>query len=182
MTQPIFISGNANKVKYLSRVLGVKLDHIKIDLDEIQSTDLRKIVEDKAHRAYDIIRKPVMVDDNGLFINALEGLPGPFIKYFIESAGVDKICRMLDGFDDRTAYSMAGIGVFDGSQFTYFEGKVDGMIAGHPRGDNGYGWDKIFISNMYSGRTNAELSNDEYDEYYKIVRSVTELRAFINIK
>lgn len=123
-----------------------------------------------------------MVDDNGLFINALEGLPGPFIKYFIESAGVDKICRMLDGFDDRTAYSMAGIGVFDGSQFTYFEGKVDGMIAGHPRGDNGYGWDKIFISNMYSGRTNAELSNDEYDEYYKIVRSVTELRAFINIK
>lgn len=106
MTQPIFISGNANKVKYLSRVLGVELDHIKIDLDEIQSTDLRKIVEDKAHRAYDIIRKPVMVDDNGLFINALEGLPGPFIEYFIESAGVDKICRMLDGFDDRTAYSL----------------------------------------------------------------------------
>ncbi len=182
MIKPIFISGNANKVKYLSRVLGVDLDYQKIDLEEIQSTELRKIVQDKARRAYDIMQKPVMVDDNGLFIKALGGLPGPFIKYFVESAGVDKICRMLDRFDDRTAYSMAGIGVFDGNQFTYFEGKVDGMITDQPRGENGYGWDKVFISNMYNDRTNAELTNDEYDEYYKIVRSVTELTTFLRAK
>ena len=148
MTQPIFISGNANKVKYLSRVLGVELDHIKIDLDEIQSTDLRKIVEDKAHRAYDIIRKPVMVDDNGLFINALE-------------ACLD----LLLSISSRVLASTKSV-----------ECWMDLTIGLHIR------WDKIFISNMYSGRTNAELSNDEYDEYYKIVRSVTELRAFINIK
>ena len=63
---PIFITSNQNKADYLAKALGINLEHQKIELDEIQSTNSLEIVEHKARQAYDIIQKPVLVEDVSL--------------------------------------------------------------------------------------------------------------------
>jgi len=179
--QPVFITGNLNKVEYLSKTLGIDLEHQKIDLDEIQSSDPKKVIEHKVRAAYDLLHKPVLVEDTSLSFNALDGLPGPFIKFFVEAKnGLENICRILDGFDDRTAYGSVIYGYFDGTEPVYFEGRLDGAIAHHPRGDGGYGWDKIFEPAGYDGRTRAELDHQMDIETYNKLRDTDGLKQFLN--
>jgi inosine/xanthosine triphosphate pyrophosphatase family protein len=79
-----FITGNQKKADYLARYLGFPIEHIKLDLEEIQSMELQEIVEHKVKQAYEKIKKPVIVEDASLEFTALGKLPGPFIKFFIE--------------------------------------------------------------------------------------------------
>jgi inosine/xanthosine triphosphate pyrophosphatase family protein len=58
-----FITGNQKKADYLGKYLGFLIQHIKVDLDELQSLDLREIVEHKARQAYARFGKPIIVDD-----------------------------------------------------------------------------------------------------------------------
>jgi non-canonical purine NTP pyrophosphatase (RdgB/HAM1 family) len=178
--RPIFISGNQNKIDYLSKTLGITLDHQKIDLDEIQSAGPKVVIEHKVRQAYGIIQKPVLVEDTSLSFNALDSLPGPFVKFFVDANnGLENMCRMLDGFDDRTAYGSVIYGYFDGKDLRFFEGRLDGTIAQHPRGDGGYGWDRIFIPEGYNGLTRAELSTKDDVETYNKLRDTKGLHDFL---
>jgi non-canonical purine NTP pyrophosphatase (RdgB/HAM1 family) len=178
---PIFISGNQNKIDYLSRSLGLTLDHQKIDLDEIQSADPKVVIEHKVRQAYALLGKPVLVEDTSLSFNVLDSLPGPFVKFFVEAEnGLENMCRMLDGFDDRSAYGSVIYGYFNGEQLRYFEGRLDGTIAMHPRGEGGYGWDKIFMPEGYNGLTRAELSPEDDMKSYNTLRDTAGLRDFLH--
>jgi len=95
MQRITFITGNQHKADYLEKYLGFSVGHIKLDLNEIQSLDLNEIVEHKVKEAYAKIKKPVLVEDASLEFSALGRLPGPFIKFFIEEMGLEKICSML---------------------------------------------------------------------------------------
>ena len=61
-----FITGNQHKADYLAKMLGIALEHQKVELDEIQSVDLDVIVAHKVKQAYEQIGRPVLVDDVGL--------------------------------------------------------------------------------------------------------------------
>ena len=177
---PLYITGNQNKVDYLTRILGIELEHHKLDLDEIQSADPREVIEHKVRQAYEILKKPVLVEDTSLVFNALNGLPGPFVKFFVNAEdGQNIMCRMLDGFKDRSAYASAIYAYFDGEELHIFDGRLNGIIANTPRGGGGYGWDAIFEPEGYGGRTRAELSPEEDDESYKKIRDFGGLRAFL---
>ncbi|MDD3302911.1 MAG: non-canonical purine NTP pyrophosphatase [Candidatus Gracilibacteria bacterium] len=82
MSNITFITGNQNKADYIAKYLNYPLDHIKLELDELQSTNLFEIVEHKVKQAYNLIKKPVVVEDVSLEFEALGGLPGPFIRFF----------------------------------------------------------------------------------------------------
>lgn len=126
--KPIFVTGNQNKVDYLSNALGIELDHHKLNLDEIQSTDPREVADHKARQAYDILKKPVLIEDVSLCFNALNGLPGTFVKFFIESEnGAEILCRMLDGFSDRSAYGSVIYSYYDGRDVKHFQGRLKPM-------------------------------------------------------
>jgi len=177
---PIFITGNQNKADYLSRSLGIELIHQKIDLDEIQSPDPAAVIEHKVRQAYQLIKKPVLVEDTSLCFNALDGLPGTFVKFFVEANdGLESMCRMLDGFDDRSAYASAVYGYYDGDKMRFFSGRLDGTIATHARGEGGYGWDKIFEPTGYNGLTRAELSGHDDIESYNKIRDFESLKLFL---
>lgn len=177
---PLFITGNQNKADYLARILGIELEHHKLDLDEIQSMNPEEIIEHKVKQAYAIVKKPVLVEDTSLFFNALDGLPGPFVKFFVTAeSGQTIMCRMLDGFDDRTAYASAMYAYYDGEAMYTFVGRLNGTIADSPRGGGGYGWDGIFEPEGYGGKTRAELSPEEDDESYQKIRDFPALRAFL---
>lgn len=177
---PIFITGNQNKADYLAKMLGVQLEHRKVDLDEIQSIHLEDVVRHKALQAYEIIGKPVLVEDVALSFTALGGLPGPFVKFFVETpGGLENMCRMLDGFTDRSARAECVFGYYDGAQLALLRGGLDGVIADQPRGDNGFGWDKIFQPEGYGDQTRAELSLDDDEVTYKLIKPFNELRKLL---
>src|SRR5690606_20154 len=143
---------NMNKVDYLRRTLDIELAHHPLDLDEIQSADPRVVTEHKARQAYEIVKRPVLIEDTSAGLVALGGLPGPFMKFFIElDNGLEKLCRMADGFEDRSAYAVGIYAYFDGQDLKIFEGRLDGKIADHPRGESGFGWDRIFEPEGYGG-------------------------------
>lgn len=92
-----FITGNQKKADNLARLIGMSVEHIKLDLDEIQSLNLREVVEHKARQAYEKVQRPILVEDVSLEFETLGRLPGTFIKFFISEMSHEDICRLLDG-------------------------------------------------------------------------------------
>ena len=177
---PVFITGNQHKADYLAKMLGVQLEHQKLDLDEIQSIDLEEVVRHKVLQAYKLIGKPVLVEDVALSFTALGGLPGPFVKFFVETpGGLENMCRMLDSFADRSARAECVFGYYDGERFELLRGGLDGVIADQPRGKNGFGWDKIFQPEGYGDQTRAELSLEDDEVTYKLIKPFSELRQLL---
>jgi non-canonical purine NTP pyrophosphatase (RdgB/HAM1 family) len=176
---PIFITGNQSKADYLSRQLGVKLSRRKIELTEIQSTDLHEIVTHKLEQAYAICKQPVLVEDVSLVFNALGDLPGPYIKWFVEHAGDEACCKMLDGFKDRSAVIKCTFGYYNGKQMVFFDSELPGTIAYEPRGTNGFGFDRFFINEGYE-ITRAEMTQEENERTYaELMKPFAKVRKFI---
>lgn len=177
---PVFITGNQSKADYLSRQLGVELAHQKVDLDELQSTDLHTIVAHKLQQAYDVVKQPVLVEDVSLAYNALGDLPGPYIKWFVEHAGDEACCRMLDGFGDRSAVIRCTFGYYDGTDMTFFDSELPGSISGEPRGENGFGFDRFFINEGYD-ITRAEMTQEENERTYaELMKPFAKVRDFLS--
>ena len=178
---PIFITGNQSKADYLAAMLGVKLEHQKVELDEIQAHSIEEIVTHKVKQAYEIVKVPVLVEDVGLGFNALNGLPGPLIKFFVETEnGLQILCQMLNGFEDRGAVASCAFGYYDGSNVTLIKGELAGVTAAQPRGSNGFGWDQIFEPVGYGGRTRVELNPDEDRETYTVIKPFVKLKDFLS--
>jgi non-canonical purine NTP pyrophosphatase (RdgB/HAM1 family) len=172
-----FITGNQQKADYLAKYLGYPVDHIKLDLHEIQSLDLKEIVEHKVKQAYDIVKKPVIVEDVSLEFEALGKLPGPFIRFFVDTVPFETICRMLDGMS-RKATARCVFGYFDGENLELFEGSMGGEVPEHPSGENGMGWDKIFIPEGYN-LTRAALNEEDDRKTYLQVKPFEKLKNFL---
>lgn len=180
MRKVTFITGNQNKADYMARLLGMPIDHRKIELEEIQSVDAKKIAEQKARYAYSVIGSPVLIEDISFECKSLNGLPGPFIKFFIESENGDEIiCRMLDGFDDRSVSVRCTHVVYDGETIYHLEKVAKGVVSEHPRGERGYGWDPVFAMDGFEGKTNAELSAEDYDVFQRAHKPLDELKTLL---
>jgi non-canonical purine NTP pyrophosphatase (RdgB/HAM1 family) len=156
-----FVTSNADKLREATDILGFSLDQVSsLKIDEIQSDDINKIVIHKAKKSYDIIKFPVLVEDSGLFFTAWNGLPGPFIKWFEASVGCHGLLKMMEGFENRKALAVCFVAIFDGKELIIGKGEVHGEIASSIRGENGFGWDVIFIPERHE-KTYAEMVSSE---------------------
>jgi len=180
MTHIAFVTGNQSKADYFAKYFSHPVDHVKLDLDEIQSLDLKEIVEHKVRQAYKEIKKPVIVEDVALEFEALGGLPGPFIKFFVENVPLNTMCAILDG-QTRKATARCVFGYFDGNDLELFEGSLDGEIAKEPAGNNGYGWDKLFIPQGYN-ITRASLNKEDDQKTYMQIKPFEELKQYLESK
>jgi len=180
MANITFITGNQNKADYLAKYLGHPVDHVKLDLDEIQSTDLEEIVKHKVRQAYGKIKKPVIVEDVSLEFTALGGLPGPFIKFFVEKIPFEVICSMING-QPRQATARCVFGYCDNKDLKLFAGSLNGEIAETPTGNNGYGWDKIFIPQGYTV-TRASLGEEDDQKTYLQIKPFAKLKKYLEAK
>ncbi len=176
-----FITGNANKAKYVAEWLGADIPHHSLDLDEIQTLDLHQLVTHKAKQAYEILKTPVLVEDAQLSFAALGKLPGPFIKWFSQELGASGLARMLDGYDDRSAHGRICYVLYDGKTIRFFESEMHGSIAREPRGTGGFGYDSIFI-NDGSAKTRAEMSEQEYADTSYRKQALDKLKEFLDVQ
>lgn len=183
----IFITGNPQKAAYLAKWLNVDIPHQKVALEELQSLDLAAVVTHKAKSAYDIIKKPVLVEDVALTFHALGRLPGTLVKWFLEEIGTEGLCRMMQPFDEKTATASIMYGLFDGKELHTFEGHVKGTVAPEPRFSEASSWkmstswNSVFIPNGQSSqpKTYGEMTDEELLPFSHRGQAIAKLRQYL---
>ena len=155
-----FVTGNLDKHREAEAILGRPLERIELDLPEIQATTTRDVALVKARAAFAALGRPVIVEDAGFELAALAGFPGPFIKYWEQLGGLASICRAVDGLGDRRAAAVCVLALCDDREARVVEGRIEGTVSASPRGDNGFGWDAIFIPEGHQ-RTFGEMTAQE---------------------
>lgn len=144
-----FITGNKGKFEEL-KFFFPNLEQIKLDLPEIQELDAHKVIKAKLDEAQKHIKKgtEIIIEDTSVYIQELNLLPGPFIKWFLDSLGIDGIWKIVEKLASKDAVAKTIIGYLDAeSNIHYFEGSINGKIV-EPKG-SGFGWDPIFRPNGY---------------------------------
>ena len=174
----VYITGNAGKVAQVKRDLNFPFEHQKVDVPEIQSVELLEIVEYKAKAAFEKIRKPVLVDDVSLRLNALHRLPGPFIRFFVEEIGAAGICKLLEGYQDRSSVGEVAFAFYDGKLLKTFYAQLPGSTPDQPRGQGGFGWDAVFVP-QGSTKTYAEMDDEERSRLYVRRLPMQEIKVFL---
>ncbi len=177
MTKFIIASNNKGKVAELDRILNplgvtavtAKSEGITLDDVEETGTTFAENAFIKASAAFRKTGLPSVADDSGLTVDALNGEPGVYsARYAGENATdedrINKLLKNLEGVpkEKRTAHFVSSICcIIDENTVITAEGSCDGIIAEAPKGDGGFGYDPVFLTD--SGKTFAELSADEKD-------------------
>ena len=131
------------------------------DVPEIQSDDQEAVSVDKALKYYKLLKHPLVVMDSGLFIDELNGFPGVYTKYALDTIGIDRIVQLLGG--GTRAYTQRTITYFDGNKPQTFTLKLHGALLKEPRGNNGRNYDKYFLPDGRN-KTLAEMNDEEKAE------------------
>ena len=131
------------------------------DVPEIQSDDQTAVSVDKALKYYDLLKRSLVVMDSGLFIDELNGFPGVYTKYALDTIGIDRIIQLLGGAP--RAYTQRTITYFDGNKPQAFTLKLHGALLKEPRGNNGRNYDKYFLPEN-KNKTLAEMTSEEKAE------------------
>lgn len=142
-----FASTNQNKYREVQSILAARsipADFAQINLVEIQSDSLEEIAKEKAKSAFLQVRKPVIVEDDGLFIGGLGGFPGQYSSHAFKTIGNEGILKLLAGSANRSASFRSLVAFYDGKSLSISEGRVDGTISDKIT-EGGWGYDPIFI-------------------------------------
>jgi non-canonical purine NTP pyrophosphatase (RdgB/HAM1 family) len=174
-----FITGNAKKAEQLGRYLNHPVDHLKLDLTEIQSLDIEEVAKHKVLEAYRRVKEPILIDDNSLIINAFGQLPGTLIKWFGEEIGFNKFPELLKAFSDKSALAIVAIAFYDGSELKIFIGEEKGQISEKALGTNGFGWDTVFIPDGHT-KTRAQMDDVEYDLTSPRKKALEKLKEYLD--
>eukprot|EP00667_Euglena_gracilis_P016496 EG_transcript_17262 len=163
MSKPtvVFVTGNKNKLVEVQAILAdsVEVQALKVDLPELQG-EPEDISREKCRIAAAQVNGPVLVEDTCLCFHAMKGLPGPYIKWFLEKLGHDGLHQMLQGFEDYSAYAQCTFSFARSAEDepVTFVGKTEGRIV-LPRGPTHFGWDPIFQPEGFE-QTYAEMPHD----------------------
>lgn len=153
-----------NEIKEVALEYGLEVEMCPGLKLEIQSDSLEDIVFKSALIAYMYLSRPIIVEDAGLFIDALNGFPGPYSNYVYKTIGVNGILKLLDGVDNRKACFKSAVALVVNNKVLSAVGEVCGEIVARPRGAGGFGFDPIFVPSGES-KTFAEMNIREKNKY-----------------
>jgi len=165
-----FATGNLHKFNEARKILAeydISVAMLKIKTLEIQSDDIEEIAKASVLNATREVNLPTIVEDAGLFIEALNGFPGPYSSYTYRTIGVHGILKLLKGVENREAQFRSVVAFYDPSNESLkcFQGIVEGVIARKPKGCSGFGFDPIFEPKEYIGKTFGEMSIEEKNRF-----------------
>ncbi|MEM9556383.1 MAG: non-canonical purine NTP pyrophosphatase [Acidobacteriota bacterium] len=164
-TEPpfVFVTGNAGKRREAERLLGRPLTTVDVDLPEIQGLDLESVLVQKARDAQAQVGGTVLVEETGLELAAMNGFPGPLVKWMLEAMGAEGIARTAAGLGELAATATCALAHFDGERMLIAHGATRGRLVTSPRGRHGFGWDPVFVPEG-GAQTYAELGDEVKDE------------------
>ncbi len=159
--QPLYFASNStDKFDEYRFLVGsyADLKWFQVTIEEIKTLNFDITVRRKIQLVAQYLPySPFLVEQTGLILHAWGQLPGPSTGQFMESVGVEGICKMMGQFENKraTAVTYLGYHATDG-KVNVFQGTVSGHIAPEPRGDYGYGWASLFIPDGHD-KTLAEM-------------------------
>jgi XTP/dITP diphosphohydrolase len=164
----IFLAtGNFHKFNEARRILAeynIASGMLRVRNVEIQSDSLAEIATASVVDAFNRSHLPVIVEDAGLFVDALKGFPGPYAAYVYKTISNPGMLKLMENVDDRKATFRSAIAYYDGqSEPVCFEGEAVGRIAYDEVWGNlktGFGFDPIFLPSG-SEKTFAEMTIEE---------------------
>ena len=173
----IFVTSNKNKVREVTEILGSNIIIRELELTEIQSLDLDLVVSEKAKEAYAKIKKPVLVEDISLEIQALNGLPGTFVKFFLERLGTEGTVELVGKSKSDTTVT-AAVAIYDGKILKIFKSTISGTLSKKDKGKNGFGFDKVFIPKGYK-QTYAQMSSSLKNKISHRAKVLKKVKAYL---
>ncbi|KAJ1915148.1 nucleoside triphosphate pyrophosphohydrolase ham1 [Tieghemiomyces parasiticus] len=177
----VFVTGNQNKLREVQQILGDHFNLVphKLDLPEIQG-ETAEVSADKCSRAAEAVGGPVITEDTALCFNALQGLPGPYIKWFMTKLHHEGLNKLLHGFEDKSAYALCTFAYCagPGHKPIVFEGRTEGRIV-PARGPPAFGWDPIFEPEGYE-QTYAEMDCALKNTISHRYRALAKLKGYID--
>ena len=177
-----FATTNEGKCATLKDNLGeeFKVTMIDLDITEPQADTVEEIVTFKGDTAFQLIQKPVIVQDSGFVIPALNNFPGPYIKYILDSIGVEGLLKLMKGVTDRRCYFIGCTCYTDKDSQHIFTFKSDeGTLSEDIRGETdpkawGGLW-HVFIPSWSETSTYSEMGIDVINQQLKDSKHKTDL-------
>lgn len=164
-----FATGNIhkfNEARFLLSEFKIAAAMLKVKTVEIQDNDIENIAVASALDAVKKCRLPIIVEDAGLFVKALNSFPGPYSSYVFQTIGTKGILKLMKNIEDRNAYFHSVVAFCRPREEPMtFHGKVEGRIVQEEKGCNGFGFDPIFMPSKGDGKTFAEMATVEKNRY-----------------
>ncbi|MBR3772449.1 MAG: hypothetical protein IKL07_09275 [Clostridium sp.] len=143
-----FVSSNASKLEEIKKLFAshhLQVVCVKHKVNEIQCLNMQDIIVDKVKKAFLQLKRPVFVEQTGLYIEDFGGLPGGLTEIMWDTLGPEKFCDFFGNRENVNAKAVTVVGYCDGKMVKSYEKTMKGRIAPKPEGNRGYQWDCIFI-------------------------------------
>jgi len=158
----VFITSNTNKVVEVKGILkeyGIESKHMDLEYPEIQADSIHEVALTSARHLCERVNRPFFIEDAGLFIEALEGFPGPYSSYVHKTIGNSGILKLMERVQQRASKFESVVAYADSiREIVVFRGVAEGNISLEARGE-GWGFDPIFIPKG-ANKTYAEMGID----------------------
>lgn len=175
----ILVTQNEHKLRELRPLFkeyNVEFQTTTLSKLEIRSNDVERVALEAAKIAFFEAKQAIVLDDTGLYIDALEGFPMSYAAFVLKTLGKKGILKLLKGAVDRKARFVTAVGFSDGETLATFKGVMEGSISEKEEGEEGFGYDPIFIPEGET-KTYAQLS---FEEKVKISHRTKAFRAFLD--
>ncbi len=180
------VTSNEGKAREFAAALeGVpwRVERVAMEYREIQADTLDHVVVDSARwlRDQSVVEPPLVLEDAGLFIDALSGFPGVYSAYVYRTLGCQGVLDLMVDVEDRSARFESRIALVkpDG-QVEVFKGTCKGVVARSVRGGVGFGFDPIFVP-QGSDRTFAEMDLREKERLSHRGRALDTLKGRLEL-
>ena len=144
-----FVTGNKGKAAELAALAapyGIQVVQDARGYPEIQASSLAEVTEAGAdHLLRSGLEPPFLLEDSGLFVDALRGFPGVYSRYALDTLGLAGLLRLLGGQGSRAARFESDLLLVGPGARHLFHGTCAGTIAREARGEGGFGFDPVFI-------------------------------------
>lgn len=163
-----FVTSSADKFKELNEIVqsypSTKKPVLRfhsVETSEIQTEDMDKLIKFKALEAFKKIKRPLLVEHTSLHLRDWGDLPGGLTQIIWSNLAEEKFIKLVG--TDRKIAARTYLAYIDGKKIHTYVGEIKGKLAKKASGDNGFGWDRVFIPKKRS-ETLAELSSDDKNE------------------
>jgi XTP/dITP diphosphohydrolase len=173
--------GKYNEAKEAFSNINIEIIRENLGYSEIQANSLEEVVIFGVKQIQERFSYPFIIEDAGLFINALNGFPGVYSSYIFQTLGCIGILKLLKSLNKNQRQacfkSVYGYCLSD-KKTKFFTGECNGIISDKKIGENGFGYDPIFIPNN-SNKTFAQMNTIEKNNYSHRGKSLAKLIDFI---
>lgn len=159
-----FATNNAHKIAEATEILGscgVEVIPVRLKIEELQTTDTKRLIHDKLLKAFSQVGRPLFVEHTGLYVEAVGGLPGGLTQIFWDTLQAEAFAKLFgNAAEPSNVVARTSIAYCDGKSIHDFDGEISGQLVQSPRGSRDFQWDCVFQPWGYE-QTFAEMGENK---------------------